>query len=153
MSTVPSVWTTCHTVRTPDRPSIIRSDDVHFRPDPTLVPEVSVKLASVRTTQQPVWTPLCTRPASDSFQVPIKGRSINYPDARLLKARIAIQIHSSGRQPALVWTRINQIRKLPIRFQPFGRLPIKVQTRAHQIWKLHVKDQPFGRSSPMVRTP
>jgi len=69
LSTVPSVRTTCHTVRTPDRPSIIRPDDVHFRPDPPLCREVSIQLASVRTTQQPVQTPLSTRPASDSFQV------------------------------------------------------------------------------------
>jgi hypothetical protein len=73
--TVPSVRTTCHTVQTPDRPSIIRSDDVHFRTDHPLCREGSVQLASVRTSQQPVRTPLCTRPAPDSFQVPIKGRS------------------------------------------------------------------------------
>jgi hypothetical protein len=102
--TVPSVRTSCHTVRTPDRPSIILSDDVHFRPDHPLCREGSVQLASTRTSQQPVRTPLCTRPAPDSFQVPIKGRSTNCPDdvvsrpdARLHKARIAIQIHPSGR--------------------------------------------------------
>jgi hypothetical protein len=150
LSTVPSVRTTCHTVRTPDRPSIICSDDVHFRPDPPLFREVSVWLASLWTTQQPVRVPLCTRPASDSFQVPIKGRSINHPDdvvsrpdARLLKARIAIQIHPSGHQTALVRTRVHQIRKLPIQLQLSGRLPIMVRTRAHQIWKLLVEDQPF----------
>jgi hypothetical protein len=42
LSTVPSVRTTCHTVRTPDRPSIIRPDDVDFRPDPPLYREASV---------------------------------------------------------------------------------------------------------------
>jgi hypothetical protein len=59
-----------------------------------------------------------------SFQVPRKGRSINRPDdvvsrpdARLLKARIAIQISLSGRLTALVWTRVHQRRKLPIRLQ------------------------------------
>jgi hypothetical protein len=131
---VPSVQTTCHTVRTPDRPSIIRSDDLRFRPDP----------------------PLCRE---DSFQVPIKERSSNRPDdvvsrpdARLHKARIAIQIHPSGRQTALVRTRVHQRRKLPIRLQPSGRLPIMVRTRAHQLWKLRVEDQPSERSSPMVRT-
>jgi len=67
MSTVPSVWTMCHTVWTPDKLSIIRSDDVHFRLDPPLVREVSVQLASVWMTQQPVWTPLYTRSASVSF--------------------------------------------------------------------------------------
>jgi hypothetical protein len=33
LSTVSSVRTTCHTVRTLDRPSIIRLDDVDFHPD------------------------------------------------------------------------------------------------------------------------
>jgi hypothetical protein len=122
--TVASVRTTCHTVRTPDRPSIIRSDDVHFRPDPPLCREVSIQLASIRT-------PLGTRPVSDSFQVPIKGRSTNHPDARLHKARIPIQIHPSGRQTALVRMRVHQRRKLPIRLQPSGRLPIMVRTHAH----------------------
>jgi hypothetical protein len=102
--TVPSFRTTCHTVWTPDRPNIIRSDDVHFRPDHPLCREGSVQLAFVRTSQQPVRTPLCTRTVSDSFQVPIKGRLINCPDdvvsrpdAHLHKARIEIQIHPSGR--------------------------------------------------------
>jgi hypothetical protein len=79
-----------HTVRTPDRPSIIRPDDVSLRPDPPLCREGSIQLASVRTFQQHVRTPLSIRTVSDSFQVPIKGRSINRPDTRLLKARIAI---------------------------------------------------------------
>jgi hypothetical protein len=39
---VPSVRKTCHTVRTPDRPSIIRLNDVDFRPDPPLYREASV---------------------------------------------------------------------------------------------------------------
>jgi hypothetical protein len=33
LSTVPSVQTMCLTVRTPDRPSIIHPDDMHFRSD------------------------------------------------------------------------------------------------------------------------
>jgi hypothetical protein len=145
--TVPSVRTTCHTVRTLDRSSIISSDDVHFRPDHPLCREGSVQLASVQTSQQPVRTPLCTRPAPDSFQVPIKGRSTNHPDdvvsrpdARLNKARIALQIHPSGRKTALVRTCVRQRRKLPIRLQPSGRLPIMVRTRAHQLWKLCVEE-------------
>jgi len=75
-----------------------------------------------------------------SFQVPRKGRSINRPDdvvsrqdARLLKARISIQISPSGRLTAMVRTRVHQRRKLPIRLQPSGRLPIMVQMRALQI--------------------
>jgi hypothetical protein len=62
-----------------------------------------------------------------SFQVPRKGRSINRPDdvvscpdARLLKARIAIQISPSGRLIAVVRTRIHQRRKLLIQLQPSG---------------------------------
>jgi hypothetical protein len=102
------VRTTCHTVRMPNRPSIIRPNDVHFRPNPPLCREGSIQLASVRTFQHYVRTPLGTRPVSDSFQVSIKERSINRPgdvvsrpNARLLKARIAIQIkrkmsHHSG---------------------------------------------------------
>jgi hypothetical protein len=151
-TTVPFVWTTCHTVWTPVRPSIIRPDDVHFRPDPPLSREVSIQLASV-------WTPLGTRPVSNSFQVSIKERSINrpddvvsHPDVRLRKARISIQISPSGRQSALVRTRVHLIWKLPIRLQPSGRLPLMVRTRAKQIWKLCVEVQPSGRSSPMVRT-
>jgi hypothetical protein len=138
--TVPYFRTTCHTVRTPDRPSIIRPDDVSLRPDPPLCREGSIQLAFVRTLQQHVRTPLSTRTVSDSFQVPIKGRSINRPDdvvshldARLLKVRIAIQISLSGCLTAVVRTRVHQRRKLPIRLQPSGRLPIMVRTCAHQI--------------------
>jgi len=114
LTTVPSVRTTCHTVRTPVRPSIIRPDNMHFHPDPPLCREGSIQLASVRTFQQHVRTPLGTRPVSDSFQVPIKERSfdcpddaVSRPDARLLKARITIQISPSGHQSALVWTRVH----------------------------------------------
>jgi hypothetical protein len=95
------------------------------------------QLASVRTSQQPVRTPISTRIVSDSFQVPIKGRSINRPDdvvfrpdVRLLKARIKIQISPSGRQSALVRTRAHQLRKLLIRLQPSGRLLLLVRTHA-----------------------
>jgi hypothetical protein len=51
-STVPSVRTTCHTVRTPDRPSIIRPDDVYFGPDPSLYREASVP-ACIRQDDSP----------------------------------------------------------------------------------------------------
>jgi hypothetical protein len=80
LTTVPSVRLTCHTVRTPIRPSIIRPDDVQFRSDPPLCREGSIQLASIRTSQQHVWTPLGTRPVSNSFQVSIKERSSNRPD-------------------------------------------------------------------------
>jgi hypothetical protein len=157
--TVPYVQTTGHTVWTPDRPSIIRPDDVSLCPDPPLCQEGSIQLASVRTFQQHDRTPLSTRTVSDSFQVPIKGRSINHPDdvvshphTRLFKARIAIQISPSGRLTAVVRTRVHQRRKLLIRLQPSGRLPIMVRTSAHQIWKLRVEVQPSEHSSPMVHT-
>jgi hypothetical protein len=82
-----------------------------------------------------------------SFQIPRNGRSINRPDdvvsrpdARLLKARIAIQISPSRRLTAMVRTRVHQRRKLPIRLQPSGRLPIMVRTCALQIWKLRVEE-------------
>jgi hypothetical protein len=95
------------------------------------------QLTSIRTSQQPVRTHISTRTVSDSFQVPIKGRSINHPndvvsrlDARLLKARIVIQISPSERQSALVRTRSHQLRKLPIQLQPSRRLPLLVRTHA-----------------------
>jgi hypothetical protein len=122
LTTVPFVRTTCYTVRTPFRPSIIRPNDVHFRPDPPLCREGSIQLASVRTFQQHVRTPLGTRPVSDTFQVPIKERSSNRlddvvsrPDARLRKERITIQISPSGRLSVLVRTRVQLIWKFPIR--------------------------------------
>jgi len=42
LSTDPSVRTVCHTVRTPDRPSIIRPGDVDFRSDLPLYREAFV---------------------------------------------------------------------------------------------------------------
>jgi hypothetical protein len=82
-----------------------------------------------------------------SFQVPRKGRSVNRledvvsrPDARLLKARITIQIWPSGRLTAMVRTRVHQRRKLPIRLQPSGRLPNMARTRALPICKLCVDE-------------
>jgi len=62
------------------------------------------------------------------------------------------KISRSGRQTALVRTRVQLLWKLPIRLQPSGRLPFMVQTLALMIWKLRVEVQPSGRSSPMVRT-
>jgi hypothetical protein len=54
----------------------------------------------------------------------------SHPDALIHKARIAIQISPSGRQSALVRTRVQLILKLPIRLQPSGRLPLMVRTLA-----------------------
>jgi hypothetical protein len=124
-------------VRTPDRPSIICPDDVPYRPDLHYFEKLLFQLASVRTSQQPVWTPLNDRSASNSFQVQFKVRLLQlfgrcgFPfGCAHTKARIAIQISPSGRQLALVRMRVHQLRKLPIRLQPSGRLPIMVRTLA-----------------------
>jgi hypothetical protein len=79
------------------------------------------------------------------------------PDTLLHKARIAIQISLSGRQSALVRTRVHQLRKLPIRLQPFGRLP-PWSGRAHskygncmlKISRLDVHPPWFGRAKPYM---
>jgi hypothetical protein len=81
LSTIPYVRTTCHTVQTLDRPSIIRLDDVSLRPDPPLYREGSIQLASVQTFQQHVRTPLSTRSVFDFFPSSKKGK-INQPSGR-----------------------------------------------------------------------
>jgi hypothetical protein len=81
LSTVPSVRTTCHTIRTLDKPSIIRPDDVYFRPKPSLYREASV--------------PACIRPDDSAAR----------PDA--LKYSIKLPILSKiiyGKIPAIVRT-------------------------------------------------
>jgi hypothetical protein len=72
---------------------------VHSVRTPYCIEKFRCQLASVQTFQQHARTPPCTRSASDFFLVPRKGRSVNRPDdvvsrsdARLRKARIAIQI-------------------------------------------------------------
>jgi hypothetical protein len=137
LTTVPSIRTTCHTVRRPVRPSIICPDDVHFHLDPPLCLEGSIQLPSIRTFQQHVRTPLGTRPVSDSFQVPIKEISfdcpndvVSRPDARLLKPTIAIQISPSEHLSIFVRTRMQLILKLLIQLQLYGRLFLMVRTRA-----------------------
>jgi hypothetical protein len=135
------VRTTCHTVWTPDRPSIIRPDDMSLHLDPLLCRE-RFYLACIRSDVS------AARPDASQYSISSrKGRSINRPDdvvsrpdARLLKARIAIQISPSRRLTAVVRTRVYQRRKFPIRLQPSGRLPIMVRTRALQIWKLRVEE-------------
>jgi hypothetical protein len=128
LSTAPFVWTTCHTVRTPDRPAssawttYLSIRTLHCNE------KLLFQLTSVRTSQHPVQTSISDRSASDSFQVQNMGRLIHRPDALINKVRIAIQISPSGRQTALVWTRVHQRRKLPIRLQPSGRLPLMVRT-------------------------
>jgi hypothetical protein len=133
---LPSVRKTCHPVRTPDRPaSFFRTTYLSVR---TLhcIEKLLFQLASVRTSQQPVWTSISDRSASDSFQVQDMGRLIHRPDdvvsrpdALINKARIVIHISPSGRQSALVPTGVQLIWKLPIRLQPSGRQCLTVQMR------------------------
>jgi hypothetical protein len=111
--TVPSVRKTCHTVRMPDRPSIIRSDDVHFRPDPPLCREGSIQLASVQTFQQHVRTPLGTQPVSDSFQVSNKGK-INRPSRRFgIPSGRASPQGKNHNSNTLVRTAMTTVRTVP----------------------------------------
>jgi hypothetical protein len=126
-----------HPDRTLDRPvSSVRTTYLYFW---TLycIEKLLFQLASVRTSQKPVWTSISDRSASDSFQVQNIGRLIHRPDdvvsrpdSLIHKARIAIQISPSGRQSALVRTRVQLILKLPIRLQLSGRLPLMVRTQA-----------------------
>jgi hypothetical protein len=99
-----AVRTTCHTVRMPDKPSIICPDDVHSRLDLHCFEKLLFQVASVRMFQQHVRTPLSDRSASDSFQVQLRDDCFNrsddvdsLPDALIHKARIAIQISPFGR--------------------------------------------------------
>jgi hypothetical protein len=54
----------------------------------------------------------------------------SHPDALIHKQRIAIQISQSERLSTLVRTRVQQLRKLPIRLQPSRRLPTMVRMHA-----------------------
>jgi hypothetical protein len=140
LSTVPSVRTTCHTVRSPDRPSINHPDDVDFRPDPPLYSEASVpacihldisaarpdasqysiklqilskcKYGKIAATVRMTWIPVRTR----SFIRQESQFKFNRPDVC-----------------SMVRTRVQHIWKLRIQLQPFERLPLMVQTRAYQI--------------------
>jgi len=125
-----AIRTTCHPVRTPiyplfhpsgrrvtpsgcpDRPSIICPDDVLSCLDLYYFEKLLFQLASVRTFQPPVWTPLSDRSASNSFQVQFKGRLLQ----------------PSG-QHGFPSGRAHQLRKLPIQIEPSRRLPIMVRMR------------------------
>jgi hypothetical protein len=103
LSTVPSVRTTCSSQPDARHTSIIRPDDVSFLSRPyTVSRSFCSSLHPSGHLSSPSGPPLNTRTVSNSFQVPVKGRSINRlddvvsrPDARLLKARIAIQMSPS----------------------------------------------------------
>jgi cell division FtsZ-interacting protein ZapD len=86
------------------------------------VEKLLFQLASVRTSQQPVRTSISDRSASDSYQVQYMGRLTHRLDAIINKARIEIQISPSGRQSALVRTRM-QIKYGNCRFD-FNRLDV-----------------------------
>jgi hypothetical protein len=63
---------------------------------------------------------------------------VSRPDTRLLKARITIQISSSGHLTAVVRTCVHQRRKLPIRLQPSGRDCLSWSGRTHIIYGNYV---------------
>jgi hypothetical protein len=84
---------------------------------------------------------------------------VSRPDALIHKARIAIQISRSGRQSALVLTRVQLIWKLPIRLQLSGRQCLTVRTRLlnkkdfqQNFWKILSHNCPSGRLRFTVRT-
>jgi hypothetical protein len=105
LSTAPSVRTTCHTVRTPYRPSIIRPDDVVFRPDPPLYREAYVpacirlddSTARPDALQYSIKVPLLSKIIYRKIDANRSDDVDPHPDTLLLKARIAIQIRPSGR--------------------------------------------------------
>jgi len=140
------------------RPSVycsIRPDDVPYRPDASQTKHhpFGRRAFSVRTTTVSrsycsslypsgiISIPFGRLSVIDQLQILSKFRIredwytrpddvVFRPDVLIHKARIAIQISMSGRQSALVRTRVQLIWKLPIWLQPSGRLPIMVRTRA-----------------------
>jgi hypothetical protein len=137
LSTVPSVRTTCLTVRTLVRPSIIRPDNVHFPSEYLSVIDQLQILSKFRIREN--WY---TRPNDMDSRL----------DALIHKARIAIQISPSGWQSALVRTRVHQLMKLPIRLQSsehahskYGNCVLKFsRTDAHPPWS--------GRAKPYMES-
>jgi hypothetical protein len=109
--------------------SIIRPDDVFISSGPhTVSRSFCASLHPSGRLSSPFGRPLVI----DQLQILSKFRIrevdisvrkmlVSRPDARLHKARIAIQISRSGRQSALVRTRMQLIWKLPIRLQQSGR--------------------------------
>jgi hypothetical protein len=129
LSTIRSVWTTCHPVRTPDRPtSSVRT--TYFFPVQTftcsrsycssLYPSGRLSSPSGRLSspsgrllvidQLQILSKFNLR--EDCFNRPEDVDS--RPDALINKATIVIQISPSGRQLALARMRAHQLRKLPI---------------------------------------
>jgi len=126
LSTAPSVRTMCHTVRTPRQTKHHLSGRRSFPSGPSLFREATVPALhpSGRLSnpsgclsvidQLQILSKFNLR--EDCFNRPNDMDS--HPDALIHKARIAIQISPSGRLSALVQTRVQQLRKLPIRLQP-----------------------------------
>jgi len=82
LSTVPYVWTTCSTVRTAKTDQHHPSGrSVHSVWTPYCIKKFPYQLASVRTFQQHVRTPISTRSVSDFFPSSKKGK-INQPFGR-----------------------------------------------------------------------
>jgi hypothetical protein len=159
LSTVPSVRTTCHTIWMPNRPSIIRSDDVDFLLDLPLYREASVP-ACIRSDVS------ATR--SDGSQYSTKLQILSkfiYEKiaATVLTMWIPVRTRFSLMQESqFKFNRLDVCQhgpdarltdmELRIQLQPSGCLHIMVRTRAKHIWKLRVEDQLSGRPSPLVRT-
>jgi hypothetical protein len=82
LSTVPFVQKTCHTVRTPDRPSIIRPDDMYFCPYPLLYREASV--------------PVCIRPDDSTARPDALQYSIKLPIlSKIIYGKIAATVRTT----------------------------------------------------------
>jgi hypothetical protein len=71
-------------------------------------------------------------------------------DALINKARLAIQISSSGRQSALVWTRAHQLRKLLIWLQPSGRMHSRYGNWVLKNCRPDVHPPWYGRAKPYM---
>jgi hypothetical protein len=103
LSTVPSVRTTCHSVRTLDRQVSSVRTTCFFRPNTYIV-------------SRSFYTSLLRSDVSAARPSSRKGRSINRPDdvvsrpdAYLRKARIAVQNEPSGHLTAVVPTLVHRI--------------------------------------------
>jgi len=142
LSIVPSIRTTCHTIQTPDRPSIIRPDDVDFRLDPSLYREGSVlacirpndsaarpnasqstklqilskiKYGNIAATVRTTWYPVRTRFSLRQVRKSnstVRTLVCHYPDARSTNMEIACRRSTVRTAIILVRTPEALIRKL-----------------------------------------
>jgi hypothetical protein len=117
LSTVPSVRTTCHSVRTSDRQASPVRMTCFFRPDTYIVSRSFC--ANLLRPDVSAARPNAYQFSNGSLilsKVSRKGRSINHlddvvsrPDAYLRKARISIQNEPSGHLTAVVRTLVHRI--------------------------------------------